>query len=555
MTNSSFLKKLIFALTAFSVVLFVACDDDFNSLGSDVIDGDIHSDMIREEVSVAAYDRPTGAVQANNMTQNQLGVYDNPVFGKTVSNFVTQVVMASENPTLYEPIVDSAYLYIPYQTNAIKTNSDGETIYAWGKTSNYNTYIFGDTLAKFNLKIYQNGYYLRDSDPGATDNVQRYYSDDKSMVESLVVGQPLFDADTLFSTKEVRIDAKVTDDDGNVTDKVVERKKPGLYIQFDPARINELFFSQANRSNLLNNTIFKNYFRGLYFKVEQLDKAVMNMPDFASGTITVKMRDYESLTSGSTAGPDLEKGRIRKTVTFNLKGNTINFFDNSYNTEFTSGVASSNVTEGDETIYLKGGAGSMAVLDINVEKLQNLKTALGQNVLINEANLVFCQDNGKMGVNNAVRPLRLYVYDLKTRKPIIDYSMDATTNLANSKGDKYIYGGILDTLGKYADGSYKIGYKVRLTNHVKNLIKGDSLADGATHHRLGLVLTDNINIITNYKLKTPFTEGSGESANEVKEIPYSSVQGILGTVIHGSGPAVPDEKRIKLEIYYSKPKE
>lgn len=553
MTNSSFLKKLVFALTAFSVVLFVSCDDDFNLLGADVIDGDIHSDMEREEVSVVAYDRPTGAVQANNMTQNQLGVYDNPVFGKTVSNFVTQVVMASENPTLYEPVVDSVYLYIPYYTTAKEAGEDGETIYEWGNS--LNTYIFGDPEAKFNLKIYQNGYYLRDTDPGATDNTQRYFSDDKAMVENMVVGQPLFEGDTTFSLKEVRIDAKVTDDGGNVTDKVVERKKPGLYIQFDPARFNELFFSLANRGNLINNTVFKNYFRGLYFKVEQLDKAVMNIPDFASGTITVKMRDYEALTSGTTAGPDLEKGLIRKTVTFNLKGNTINFFDNTYNTDFNTAVSNSDVTLGDDRLYLKGGAGSMAVVSLNDAKINELIQTIGKgagnNVLINEANLVFYVDNNAengMGGNasrNVVAPWRLYLYDLKNRKPIIDYSMDATTYQSNPKLDKYNYGGIIDTL---SDG--RIAYKIRLTNHIKNIIKGDS-----TNVKLGLVVTDNINITTNYKLKTPFTEGD----IQVKDVPYSSVQNLLGTKLYGSNVPADgngsEKNGVKLEIYYSKPKE
>ncbi|PZR23824.1 MAG: hypothetical protein DI539_02295 [Flavobacterium psychrophilum] len=550
MTNSSFLKKLIFALTAFSVVLFVACDDDFNSLGSDVIDGDIHSDMIREEVSVVAYDRPTGAVQANNMTQNQLGVYDNPVFGKTVSNFVTQVVMASENPTIYEPIVDSVYLYIPYRASVKEAGEDGETIYEWG--SNLNNYIFGDPTAKFNLKIYQNGYYLRDSDPGATDNSQRYYSDDRSMVENMTVGEPFFDEDTIFSLKEVRIDAKVTAEDGTVTDKVVERKAPGLFIQLDPARINQLFFVEANRGNLINNTIFKNYFRGLYFKVQQLgNNAVMNMPDFASGTITVKMRDYESLTSGTTPGPDINKGRTRKTVTFNLKGNTINFFENTYNSAFNDAVATTDVTNGDETLFVKGGAGSMAVINLNDAKLNELIQTVGKgagnNVLINEANLVFYVDQatdkgmGGSADRKVVAPYRMYLYDLKNRKPVIDYSMDATTYVSNSKFDKYIYGGIIDTL---SDG--RIAYKLKLTNHIKNIIKGDS-----TNVKLGLIVTDNINITTNYKLKTPFTEGD----IQVKDVPYSSVQSLLGTVLHGSHPNVPAANRVKLEIYYSKPKE
>lgn len=541
MTNSSFLKKLIFALTAFSVVFFVSCDDDFNFIGADVIGGDTHSNMAKDTVEVVAYDRATGSVQSNNMLQNQLGVYNNPVFGKTVSHFVTQVVMASENPTLYEPLVDSVYLYVPYHVTADSITSEGETIYKWDTT-----YFTGDENASFGLTVYRNGYYLRDSDPGATDNVQRYFSDDRQMVDNLK-GEQLYSAPQFkYSRKQFDIVAKQTDG----TDKVVETKKPGMFFYLDANRMKEIFFSSANKGNLLNNTIFKDYFRGLYFNVQDAGGSVMNMPDFTNGTITFKIHDYESRTDG-VAGPNLDKPRTSKTITLNLKGNTINFFDNTYNDTFTTALAAPTTVNGDSQLFVKGGAGSMAVISLDNAKLAELKAAYGKdaanNILINEANIVFYVDQDKtkgMGIPNAVAPLRMYLYDLKNRKPIIDYATDGTTNLGNPKGDKRVYGGIIDTLD-----NGDIAYKLRITNHIKNIIKGDS-----TNVKLGLVITDNINITTNYRLKTPFTDGD----TEVKEIPYASVQGLFGTVLYGTNLPLGNanhDKRVKLEIYYSKPKE
>lgn len=541
MTNSSFLKRTILALFVLSVTLFVSCDDDFNLLGADVIGGDIHSDMVPAYVDVVAYDRPTGSVQSNNMLENQLGIYDSPLFGKTVSHFVTQVVMASENPTIYDPIVDSVYLYVPYYATGYDATDDGETLYKWD-----NGYFEGDEAATFDLNVYRNGYYLRDSDPGATDKVQRYYSDDRQMVDNMAVTSLYHNPEFSFSRKELEIHAIQTDG----TDKLVERKKPGMLFYFDPAVMKEMFFSEANKGNLVNNSVFKDYFRGLYFKVTQTSGAAMSIPDFSGGFITFKIHDYETKIDGGVAGPDTSKPRTSKTITFNLKGNTINFFDNTYSGGFNTAMADTNPDKGDSELYLKGGAGSMAIINLDYLGLKELKDNIGKgadnNVLINEANLVFYIKKDIMVTHKAAP--RIYLYDLETRRPIIDYSMDATKTLGNAKYDKYIYGGIIDTL-KNGD----IQYKLRLTNHIKNIIKGDSLDTVKETARLGLVVTDNINITTNNRLKTPFTEGSGESATEVREVPYASVQDYSGVILHGTDPA--DEKRIKLEIYYSKPKE
>jgi hypothetical protein len=538
MTNSSFLKKLIFALTALSVVFFVSCDDDFNILGSDVIGGDIHSDMIKETVGVVAYDRPTGAVQSNNMLENQLGIYDNPVFGKTISHFVTQLELGTgaTNPTLFEPVIDSVYLYVPYYSTAdsIDASDNATTIYKLDPA-----YITGNQNVKFRLSVYRNGYFLKDSDPGASDNVQRYYSDDKGMVENMVVGAPLAQSDEFFfDPKEQQRKADV-DGDGPKEVKVIERLAPGIFMDLDKAAMQEAIMSQAARPNLLNNSIFENYFRGLYFKVEQTgDAAAMCIPQFAKGTITIKYTDNEMNTDG-TKGEE----RVLKTMTLNLKGNTVNFFDNTYNSTFNDALAASDVSEGDERLFVKGGAGSMAIIDLNQEKINELialNTALNGNMLINEANIVFNVDQNTtdgMGKTGAVAPLRVYLYDLENKKPIIDYSMDGTTDLSNNKLNKKTYDGRLTTDGKY---------RIRITNHIKNIIKGDS-----TNVKLGLVVTDNINITTNYKLKTFFTEGT----TEVKDVPYASVQNLLGTVLHGTGGNVPTDKKIKLEVYYSKPKE
>lgn len=547
MTNSSFYTKFILALSA---IVLISCDKDFNQLESDIIDDDIHSGMTRQEVAIVAHDRSTGEVQSNNATLNQLGVYDNPVFGKTVSHFVTQLEFASnnQNPSLFKPEVDSVYLYVPYFSTATGTASDNnETTTLYELDS-----IYGDKDAAFKLQVYENGYYLRDADPAAADGVQRYFSGDRAMVESLKVGNPLNNStnteeNELFKFSPKEVVRRYQRPNGGAL-KTLERKAPGIYLNLDKTVIQQKIFN-TDAANRLNNNVFKNYFRGLYFRVEQTGNAVMTMPKFAEGTVTIKYRDFPITTD--TEGnviADETKDKIVKTLVFNLTGNRINFFENTYNTAFTNAIATDDSAQGDEKLYVKGGAGSMAVLEIDEATIEGLK-AQKNNILINEANIVFHIDDSETAMgktvngNKAIEPFRLYLYDLKNNQPIYDYYADASSSTSFPKYNKGILGGIVNATATKRGTQYKI----RVTNYISQIVRGDS-----TNVKLGLVVTENINVISSNRLKTPFVEPSNKGDINVKWAPTGSVLHPFGTVLHGS-TAADEKKRLKLEIYYTKP--
>ena len=162
--------------------------------------------------------------------------------------------------------------------------------------------------------------------------------------------------------------------------------------------------------------------------------------------------------------------------------------------------------------------------------------------LINEANLVFNIDRDAIGT--AEEPNRIYLYDLNNKRPLIDYNFDSTTNSVYPKYDKFVHGGILEV-----DANKKgIRYKIRLTNHVRNIINNDS-----TNVALGLVVTESINDVDEVrdyvKLKNSFTA----FGSEVKFIPAMSVANPLGTILWGNTPSVPEDKKLKFEIFYTKP--
>ncbi|WP_417357721.1 DUF4270 domain-containing protein [Flavobacterium sp.] len=539
--KSRILNKLAVALGTVALVSVIACDYEYNEVGSDIIQDDVHHNGIEKYVANAvAFDKPTGSVQTNNMPINSLGVYDSPVFGKTISRFVTQVALASENPTLTNPVIDTVYLYVPYFSNLESTDTDGESTYTLDS-------IFGGENSKIKLNIFENGYYLRSTDPGSEDGAQKYYSDDRSLIDAykgsvLLNNSANTDENDQFFFSKAEIDRKVTLEDGS--QKLVERFKPGMYLQLNKDFFTEKIFNAPDGS-LVNNNVFKDYFRGLYFDVEQVsDDSAMGMMDFTDGKIVILYTDTKLDINGDPVFDD--EGNIEtisKTITLNLTGNTVNLFDNTYNDTFSSAISSSDEVEGDERLYVKGGEGSLAFINIlDQVDLDFLKPdpVTGERVLINEANLTFYID--KAAMTNAVEPNRLYLYDVKNKRPLYDYYVDQTTNSSNPKYSRYIYGGILE----YDDDGEGLRYKVRITDHVNNIVNKDS-----TNVVLGLAVTESISQISNAALRTPFTIGT----TEVKSAPVSSVISPMGTVLYGSksGTNVPEDKRLKLEIYYTKP--
>lgn len=534
-----------------SIVLFASCDKDFNEIGSSVIGDDHYGFSKFTESSVVAYNYNSGVVQTNNLPINALGVNDNPVFGKTTSSFVTQLEMASVNPTFYNTNIeiDSVYLYVPYYSTLVQTDTNGDSTFSLDS-------VYGGS-SKIKLRVYESNKFLRSLDPdSALQESQKYYSDQGLDISSSIVGNYLNNSTNLsqnddfsFSNEEIHLH--------NSAGATSKRLIPGIYMDLDK----EFFKSKiinAPAGKLLNNNVFKDYFRGLYFEAENnadaSQKGAMAMLNFGLGTITIVFHDQLSSTVSTN---------IRKAYVLNLKGNTINLHKNDNNATNGNYVSalSNNIPDdvsGDEKLYLKGQEGSISAIELfgttdvlgydeatktlttgpngvsdEIDQIKNNKW------LINEANLTFYIDKDAMG--STPEPNRIYLYDLKNGKPLVDYFYDSSTS-TNGKFDKYVHGGIIQ---KESDGR-GAKYKVRITHHIRNLIKYKD----STNVKLGLVITENINDAKNYYLKNNMNLSDVTNKNY---IPYMAIINPLGTVLYGTNTNVPADKRLKLEIYYTKP--
>ena len=567
--KKSFLK---ISSLLFLFVLLISCDKDFNSLDSEVI-GDDHFDLVYDEASLVAYSKATGVVQTNNLPLNALGLYKNDFFGTTKAHFVTQVELGSENPSFgFNPIIDSVYLYVPYFSELKSTETSGERVYELDS-------IYGNAeTGKFRLKVLENGYYLRDLDPA--DNLQssqRYFNDDKATKIDPFKGSELLNNSSniaqnnefYFSKKELYIyktngaglyvdsNGAVLSDQNNVTLRVIkERKTPGMWLDLKNSFFQQKILDAASTANLFSNNAFKNYFRGLLFEVEEInpDQGALAVLDFSKAELKILYKAASEAISVENPTPTRTRRTFSLKMGYNasttLRNNSINLLEYNNSTEYDAGLAGSNEVLGSDRLYVKGGNGSVAFIDLfaptELETLRN--NVATKNWLVNDARLTFYVDKTAMtNVPKTSEPERIYIYDATNNLVLVDYTFDSSSS-ANLKNSKVVFGGMIQ---RETTGPKKgIKYTIRLTEHIKRILKADSNGEYQDNIKIGVSVTESINLVSSAKLKAPI------SANgvQISDIPLASILNPLGTVLYGNNVAPEDEaKKLKLSIYFTKP--
>jgi hypothetical protein len=565
------MKKSIFKISSLLLfVLFISCDKDFNSLDSDVI-GENHFDLEQYEAeNLVAYSKATGPVQANNLPLNALGVYNNTKFGVTKAHFVTQVELGTENPSFgYNPVIDSVYLYVPYFSEIQSTETSGERIYELDS-------IYGDAEAgKFKLSVVENGYYLRDFDP--TDNLQssqKYYSNDKPLIDPFKGTEILNNSSVTsqnnefyFSKKELYIyktngaglyvdsNGAVLSNQSDVSLRVIkERKTPGMWLDLKNSFFQQKIIDATASGNLFNNNSFKNYFRGLLFEVEEINpgQGALAILDFSRAELKIL---YKASADPTVENPNPVRTRREFSLKMGynssstLRNNSINFIEHTNSSDYTSGLAAANEVTGSERLYIKGGNGSVAFIDLfDATELQTLRNNVANNDwLVNDARLTFYVDKSQM-LNVSDEPERIYIYDATNNIVLLDYTYDSSSS-SNAKKNKVVFGGIIE---REVDASKKgIKYTVRITEHIKSVLKVDSDGEYMDNIKIGISVTESINLVSTAMLKTPFTA----NGLEIKSIPLASILNPLGTVLYGNVITDPldEDKKLKLNIYFTKP--
>jgi hypothetical protein len=458
---------------------------------------------------------------------------------------------------------------VPYFSEIQSTETSGERIYELDS-------VYGNAeTGKFKLSVVENGYFLRDFDP--TDNLQssqKYYSNDKPLIDPFKGTEILNNSSATsqnnefyFSKKELYIyktngaglyldsNGAVLSDQNDVSLRVIkERKTPGMWLDLKNSFFQQKIIDATASGNLFNNNSFKNYFRGLLFEVEEINpgQGALAILDFSRAELKIL---YKASADPTVENPNPVRTRRNFSLKMGynssstLRNNSINFIEHTNSSDYTSGLAATNEVTGSERLYIKGGNGSVAFIDLfNATELQTLRNNVANNDwLVNDALLTFYVDKSQM-LNVSDEPERIYIYDATNNIVLLDYTYDSSSS-SNAKNNKVVFGGIIE---REVDASKKgIKYTVRITEHIKSVLKVNSDGEYMDNIKIGISVTESINLVSTAMLKTPFTA----NGLEIKSIPLASILNPLGTVLYGNVITDPldEDKKLKLNIYFTKP--
>jgi len=552
--------KNIKLLSVFFIIFIYSCDKDFTSIDSDVISAEnaINFNTSSIDYPIVASNLRLNPVKSNNLPSFMLGYNNNPFYGESKASFLGQVVPAEFSPSFGENVVlDSVVLTIPYFSRGVETSEEGDITYEIDS-------VYGSTATK--LYVYKSNFYLRDFNPsGDFSDSQNYYSNgalsnSESINQAEIEAELLYESGILgdgsddFIPSSERIDLTSLDSLGETY--VSSSIAPAIRLKLNNPNDNfwqSLFFENEGNPELINPNTFKEFFRGLYIKADGVNSdGSMMLLNFASSNTKLTIH-YTSETSTDSdtdsGGTSTETISSQNEYVLNFTDNLVNIYENNFQVD----VSNSNIVDGDERIYLKGGEGYMSTVDLfggdiqdengeMVNAFEHFKNSFYDeeneiaNKIINEAYIEFFVDQTQ---DIGSEPDRIYLYNFEQNTALIDYFLDqsVSSTTINAKINH------LEPLTRDGDSITGEGvkYKIRITEHLNNLILRDS-----TNAKLALVVTSNVGSIDNFSILN-----SGE---EDRDFPSGAILTPKGTVLHGSQSEDID-KRPRIKIYYTDPNE
>ena len=397
--------------------------------------------------------------------------------------------------------------------------------------------LIGNREASFKVKVQELDYFLSTYDPSNNfETFLKYYSNDQ-VIENFT-GKVLYDGEVEINTEEIVIykeDDPDTDDVDEST-QVKERLTPRLRIPIDKDYMQSKIIDMEGNIDLSNQDNFNLYFKGLFLSAYDFSDPLLLILNYADASINI-VYEYDKYNRNDTTDDTSDDtiDREEKIFKLNLTGNQINILKQDPLSPEISKALNSN-SEDLKRVYLRGGEGIMMEIDLFDDGTGNdiLGEIKSNGWLINEANLTMYIDKEAVDMSGGIiEPSRLFLYDIESKAPVIDYFIDQSQG-QKPKDQKAVHSGLIEI-----DEDRKgIKYKIRISEHVKNIIRNDSL-----NKKLALVVTSDITNAVNTELK---------NNDELEYIPISSVINPLGTILYGPNPEpINHDKRFRLELFYT----
>ena len=180
-------------------------------------------------------------------------------------------------------------------------------------------------------------------------------------------------------------------------------------------------------------------------------------------------------------------------------------------------------------MYLKGGNGSVVQFELPQRVIDEAKQ---NNWLINEASLEFYVDQEAMAPI-PFEPPRLYMYKSTNSFPIYN----ARNEISSSQTALGVYQNYDASLRRSANGRGE-SYKANITDYFNDMVVRDSL---------------NVPINISVSANIAFPQVQQAVLENGSAIDYPLMSGItpFGTVLYGPSLEVTEEKRLKLNLFYT----
>jgi hypothetical protein len=542
----------LYLVLCLTLIFAQSCETDFTSLDSDVINSNnaINFETNSIEYPIVTHSKIVDPVQSNNLPSFLLGYNNHAIYGESTSSFVGQMVPDQYSPDFGDnAVLDSVILTIPYFSRGIETSDEDDITYELDS-------VYGGSPIK--LSIYRNNFFLRSFDPyGEFDDSQKYYSngslsDLESISQGQLEGELLFEInDFVASANQINLTELDTLDVPFVSQKIA----PALRFRLDTPNDNywqNLIFENEDDPVLLSENNFKEFFRGLYIKVEGINsEGSMMLLNLASTntSLTIHYTSDTPITDETDTSNEDDITSYQNDYVINFSGVLLNIFDNNFSVD----VSNSDEVNGDENIYLKGGEGYIGVIDLfngtvenemgdQVDAFDHFKSFFYDDIsdsslkLINEAYIEFYV-NQDLNLEN--EPDRIFVYNYEQNMSLIDYFIDqsVSSTTINAKINH------LQPLQRVDDDpeGQGIKYKIRITEHLNNIILQDS-----TNARLGLGIINDI-------AATSFFSILNDDDDDL-QLASGTILSHKGTVLHGN-QSQQEDKRPKIKIYYTEPED
>ena len=546
MTNLNFIRILI-------LLLFLSsCEKDFASFDSGVINSEnaINFSTNNVEYTLTNRSEKINPVQTNNLPSFLIGSYEHPQYGISSGSFVGQMVPDEYNHDFGDNVVlDSVVLTMPFYSRGVDTSEEGDITYEIDS-------VYGNSPVK--ISVFRNNFFLRTFDPFSDfDTSQRYFSNG-SLSNSEIIDETQLEGELLYEIENFTASAEqinLTEIDTSGNPFVSQRLAPALRFKLNNPNDNfweSNFFENEENPELTNEPNFKDFFRGLYIKVENIGSdGTMMLLNLASSNSKLTIH----YTSDNTTIGDSDTGSVDEIETnqheyvMNFSGNLVNIFNN----ETLIDVSAMEQINGNENIYLRGGEGIISTLDLfsgttmndigeEVSEFEHFKDFFYDDIsdepkrIINEAYIEFFVNQN---FSNNDEPDRIYIYNYKQNSALIDYFLDqsVSSTTLNAKIN-HLVPLIRDSLSD----DRGIKYKIRITEHLNNLILRDS-----SNTKLAIGVISDIASVQNFKI---LDDESGYF--ESKNIAAGIILSPKGTILHGNLSAE-IEKRPKIKVYYTEP--